>query len=62
MKVCMHKNCVELNIKDNGIGCNTIIKSNGLKGIENRIIALGGIVDFISSQRCGFLINATIPV
>lgn len=51
-----------LNITDNGSGCDNIIRSNGLKGIENRVIALGGKVDFTSSKNSGFLTKAEIPL
>lgn len=62
LQIDIHENHVKLNINDNGLGCNTIIKSNGLKGIENRILALGGTVDFNSHENCGFLIKAEIPI
>lgn len=62
LKLGIQENCVKLNIKNNGIGSGTIIKSNGLIGIENRISALGGIVVFKSQENCGFLIEAKIPL
>lgn len=52
---------IELIIKDNGIGCNKIIKSNGINGIEKRITALGGQINFSSVDNCGFTIEANIP-
>ena len=62
IEICIHKDSVNLSIKDNGIGCKVIIKSNGLKGIEDRIIALGGTVYFNSRQNCGFLTKVIIPI
>lgn len=56
------ENQIKLIIQDNGAGCDTIIKSNGLRGIENRILALGGRVDFKSQCSRGFLIEAEVPL
>ncbi|HEX9026401.1 MAG TPA: ATP-binding protein [Clostridium sp.] len=52
----------ELVITDNGIGCNTIIKSNGLNGIENRINLLGGTISYFSHNDLGFGIRLFIPI
>jgi signal transduction histidine kinase len=62
LEIGMHEDFVELNIKDNGLGCDTITKSNGLKGIENRVLALGGTVAFNSRENWGFLTKAEIPI
>jgi signal transduction histidine kinase len=56
------KNQIYLTIKDNGLGCNKIIKSNGLKGIESRVNKLGGSVSFAYGTHCGFTIKVKIPV
>lgn len=53
---------LELIITDNGIGCNNIIKSNGLTGIENRITSLGGTTYYFSHNNLGFGIKASIPI
>ncbi|MDP4145858.1 MAG: sensor histidine kinase [Bacillota bacterium] len=52
---------IVLKVKNNGLECDTIVKSNGVRGIEDRINALGGKVDFISGKGIGFAIEATIP-
>ncbi len=48
--------------KDNGIGCNVLNKSNGLKGIEKRIFLLGGGVKFKTKMDKGFTTIAFIPI
>lgn len=53
---------VELIITDNGVGCNNILKSNGLKGIDNRINSLGGSTYYFSHNNLGFGIRASIPL
>lgn len=70
-----HGNATEINIKikatsenvefiitDNGIGCNNIVKSNGLTGIENRINLLQGTVYYFSHNGLGFGIKVFIPI
>jgi signal transduction histidine kinase len=57
----MNTNYVELDIQDNGVGCDAMLRSNGLTGMENRIFALGGTVNFSSRKNNGFLIKAKIP-
>lgn len=48
-------------IKDNGKGCNSFVKGNGLYGIEKRIVAQGGIVEFNSKENSGFEIRIALP-
>lgn len=62
LELFIKKGIIILKIKDNGVGCDKITMSNGLKGIEERIIALGGFVDFTSLKNNGFLIKAKIPI
>lgn len=40
------KDKIEIIIKDDGIGCNQIIKGNGLDGITKKVESLNGIVSF----------------
>jgi len=49
-------------VTNNGIGCNKIIKSDGLNGIENRIKLLNGSVRYFSNARLGFSIDICIPI
>lgn len=51
-----------LNMTNNGIADSEIIRSNGLKGIENRFRDLGGTVHFLSSKESGFTIKGELPV
>lgn len=53
---------LELTVTDNGIGCNNIVKSNGLNGIENRITALGGSTYYFSHNGLGFGLKISIPI
>ena len=58
----IEKDNVILISKDNGIGCDKITMSNGLEGIEDRITALGGSVNFTTSKNEGFETKAKIPI
>ena len=51
-----------LMISDNGSGCDEVTESVGLKGISQRIAALGGSVRYNSRKGNGFEITAEIPV
>lgn len=53
---------VFLGIEDNGTGTKQIIRSNGLEGIEKRIHAAGGHVEFYSAASGGFKTVVTIPL
>ncbi|MFX3617650.1 MAG: sensor histidine kinase [Sporolactobacillus sp.] len=55
-------NKIILNMTNNGMTGSEIVKSNGLKGIENRFQALGGSVHFQSSKESGFTIKGSLPV
>ncbi|MEK5025979.1 MULTISPECIES: sensor histidine kinase [unclassified Paenibacillus] len=61
--LAIHKNPrqISLLIANNGTGCREVIKSNGIQGIEQRIHALGGTVQFDSNQDSGFKVQANIP-
>lgn len=45
---------LHLKINNNGLECMDMNKSNGTHGIEERIKALGGTVEFISDKDKGF--------
>jgi len=55
-------NKILIRIRNNGLGCSNIKKANGTKGIEGRIINLGGTVRFYSENGAGFTIDASIPI
>lgn len=50
---------ITIDYKDNGVGC-TILKSDGLHNVENRIHSIGGKIIFESSKGNGF--KATIVI
>ncbi|EGW41257.1 sensor histidine kinase [Desulfosporosinus sp. OT] len=62
LEVGILDNHVNMIIQDNGIGCEAIIRSNGLHGIEDRVFALGGTVKFTSRENLGFLTMVEIPI
>ena len=53
---------INLIIKNNGIGCYKLVKSNGLNGIEDRVKLLNGFVKYSSINNLGFNINISIPI
>ncbi|MDR7857769.1 sensor histidine kinase [Tissierella sp.] len=44
-------------IKDNGLGCNRLVKGNGLLGIEEKISKFGGRVNYSDEKDKGFEIE-----
>ncbi|SCG84017.1 sensor histidine kinase [Proteiniborus sp. DW1] len=51
-----------IEIKDNGVGCDTLIKGNGLLGIENRISNIGGKVNYNNKEEKGFAIGVELSL
>ncbi|OUR90935.1 hypothetical protein A9Q87_13455 [Flavobacteriales bacterium 34_180_T64] len=47
------KNRIEINYKDNGVGCN-LFKSNGLQNTESRMASINGSIRFESQINNGF--------
>lgn len=62
IKITRKQKSIALVLSDNGIGCNKLIKSNGLIGIENRVTSLNGSVNYISNANLGFRIDINIPI
>lgn len=62
INVIREKKGIRLTLTNNGIGCNKIIKSNGLTGIENRITSLNGTIKYFSINNLGFGIYIFIPI
>ncbi len=62
IKTAVTKENVQLVITDNGKGCDQIVMSNGLKGIENRTSLLGGTTNCFSENHLGFAITISIPI
>ena len=57
-------NKITLEIADDGIGCDSIYKGVGLKGIEYRISEIDGEVMFVSDKfrQQGFVVKAVMPL
>ena len=53
---------IYLSIKDNGLGCKSIIKGNGLKGIEERVSRVNGHIDYKTKEGQGFEISVKLPL
>lgn len=51
-----HLDFIETVLEDNGAGCSSITKGNGLIGIEERILSVGGNIEYISEKGKGFKI------
>lgn len=61
VRIQKDRSMIEAHIHNNGSACGTIIKSNGLKGIEKRAAALGGEAIFSSGNETGFDVKIRIP-
>ena len=53
---------ININIIDNGKGCVSLMKGNGISGIEQRIEALNGEIKFSYGKDVGFQIVANVPL
>jgi len=51
---------VRCEIRDDGIGCESITDGMGLSGMRQRIRAIGGTIDFVSNA--GFTVNMLMPI
>lgn len=60
MEIDKDNACIK--IKDNGLGCHTFTKGNGLLGIENRIHNIGGKVNYSSKEEKGFEIGIELSL
>jgi signal transduction histidine kinase len=56
-------NTITIHIVDNGLGCISLLKGNGIMGMEERMKKFGGHVAFKGfDDQKGFLVQASIPV
>lgn len=64
INVSLHKEYISFKVENNGIGIkiNDIVKSNGLKGMEERIKEVQGELLFNSSEEIGFIVDGRIPI
>ena len=54
---------LEINYKDNGVGCESCAKTgNGLNNIKNRIASINGKINIESEKGKGFKVELRIPV
>ncbi|MDT8716878.1 sensor histidine kinase [Clostridium sp. 19966] len=61
IQIHLEKSKIILKIKNNGKPCDNMVKSNGIKGIEERIHALGGECSFKGEKEFPFILEAKIP-
>ncbi|MES5397742.1 histidine kinase [Bacillus amyloliquefaciens] len=61
VRIQKDRSMIAAHIHNNGSACGTIVKSNGLKGIEKRAAALGGEAIFSSGNETGFDVKIRIP-
>ena len=54
------KNLLYFSYTDNGSGTEQIKEGNGLKGMAERVLAIGGTINFQSSKGTGFKIEGCI--
>lgn len=52
----------EVFILDNGKGCQVVNKGSGLRGMEDRVGQLKGVLSYGSSEEGGFIVHARIPL
>lgn len=62
IEIIKKNNSLILTITNNGVGCNKIVKSNGLLGIEKRISDLNGNINYFNTSKLGFGIKVCIPI
>jgi signal transduction histidine kinase len=59
-----NKNNLQIDYSDTGVGAtvNDVKLRNGLRNVENRIVAINGSVTFDSNSSKGFKTSFTIPL
>jgi signal transduction histidine kinase len=53
---------VQLLIVDNGVGCQSIEESNGIRGIKERVEKSKGTIRFVTAPNQGFLTRIELPI
>lgn len=61
ININFHDNAIYMRLKDNGSGCENIVEGIGLRGIKERVQAVGGTAGYLSQKGFGFELNITIP-
>ena len=62
MSVTYSEDDIQVRYMDNGIGVATIVKGNGLSGIDTRLEAVGGSAEYTSGVSEGFSAMISIPL
>jgi signal transduction histidine kinase len=57
---CQHRS-VLLSIRDDGRGCETFARGNGLNGMQSRVNEMGGELTFPKVEHRGFAVSVVIP-
>lgn len=61
IEIFVHERKLFVKIEDDGAGSGGIVKSHGLRGMEERIHALNGKIQFVTEKDQGFAVEAEIP-
>lgn len=61
ISVNVRKEDIYVMVMDNGFGTDCLVKGNGLKGLEERVEAIGGRVVFNTSKGEGFMAKINTP-
>lgn len=62
LSISISEKNISLQIMDNGIGCSSLKKGNGLKGIETRIELVKGTISYSTGKDEGFTCSINIPI
>jgi signal transduction histidine kinase len=61
LSVGHHEGCLDLVVRDNGIGGADASRGSGLTGLVDRVEALGGTIDIVSPNSGGTRLHAHLP-
>lgn len=62
LSMALDDGLIRIHIRDNGQGCAKIRKGFGLRGIEERVEAMGGNAAFVSAAGNGFETRVALPL
>ena len=62
LSVTINENQITVQTMDNGVGAETLIKGNGLIGIDDRLSLVGGSAKYSHNHSEGFSANIIIPL
>ncbi|MXQ54195.1 sensor histidine kinase [Shimazuella alba] len=62
VRLCFSAEQLQLDIWDDGIGCDHLQKGFGLKNLQNRVKELNGTCSFFTEKGKGFKTRVVIPV